>query len=102
MKFDRKPTPREIYDKVCEEHDTLSEQEILQEWLDQIRTFIMQSPECTSEQYWLPSHDSLILHWKRCCYVLQIWRQSDVSFMKYPDITQWGWSYGDEKDLVFR
>ena len=101
MKFLTKPSPRDIYDKVCEEHDTLSEQELLQEWLDQIRTFIMQSPECTSEQYWLPSHDSLMLHWKRCCYVLQIWKQSDLSFMKYPDTTQWGWSFV-EKDLVFR
>ena len=61
----------------------------------------MQSPECTSEQYWLPSHDSLMLHWKRCCYVLQIWKQSDLSFIKYPDITDWGWSFVNDEDLVF-
>ena len=102
MKFHTKPSPREIYDKVCEEHSDLNEQDMLQEWLNQIRTFIMQSPECTSEQYWLPSHDSLMLHWKRCCYVLQIWKQSDLSFIKYPDITDWGWSFVDDKDLVFR
>ena len=102
MKFHTKPSPREIYDKVCEEHSDLNEQDMLQEWLNQIRTFIMQSPECTSEQYWLPSHDSLMLHWKRCCYLLQIWKQSDLSFIKYPDITDWGWSFVDDKDLVFR
>lgn len=60
----------------------------------------MKTEGCQSEEHWLPSDDALMLHWKRCCYVMQIWEQADVTQMVYPDITNWGWSYVDN-ELVF-
>ena len=41
------------------------------------------------------------LHWQRCCYVFQIWNQSDKTNILYPPISEWGWSYVDNK-LVFK
>ncbi len=55
-------------------------------WLDQIRTMIMNESGCESEDFWLPSNDSLQLHWKRCCYVVQIWQQAGVNIMDFPDV----------------
>lgn len=56
-------------------------------------SFIMQTDGCESEENWVPSDDALILHWRRCCYVMQIWKQTDVTEMDYPDITDWGWTF---------
>ena len=101
MNFKKRPSPREIYDKVCEDNVGLNEEDILTEWLNQIRKFIMQTDQCGSEDFWLPSDDSLKLHFKRCCYVLQVWKQTDIGFIKYPNITDYGWAFVGE-DLVFR
>ena len=101
MNFKKKPTPKEIYAKICEENIDMSEEDLLKNWLEQIRTYIMETDGCQSEENWLPSDDALLLHWKRCCYVMQIWEQADVTQMVYPDITAWGWSYVDNQ-LVFK
>jgi len=101
MQFSKLPTPKEIYSKISEENPASSEPDLLLEWLHQIRQFVMRAEGCTSEDFWLPSNDSLILHWKRSCYVLQIWKQTDVANIVYPIITEWGWSYVNDTDLVF-
>jgi hypothetical protein len=100
MKFKKKPTPHEIYDKIVEENSSMSEEHLLKEWLEQIRSAIMKTEGCQSEENWLPSDEALNFHWKRCCYVVQIWEQADVTLMLYPEITEWGWSYVDN-ELVF-
>ena len=60
----------------------------------------MKEPNCESEAKWLPSFDSPKLHWKRCCYVVQMWQQTDPNIMDYPDVEQWGWSITDDKLTV--
>jgi hypothetical protein len=101
MNFQKKPTPVEIFDKIIEGNVDMSSEQVLKEWLEQIRASIMKTEGCQSEESWLPSDDALLFHWKRCCYVLQIWEQADRTEMIFPDLKEWGWCYVD-KELVFK
>ena len=38
----------------------------------------------------VPSDKALFLHWKRSCWVLDIWRQADENKMMVKPITQYG------------
>jgi hypothetical protein len=97
MKFKKKPTPREIYARISQEKPNCSEDDILKEFLNQIREYTKRCKGCHTEDFWLPSLDSLMYHWKRCCYVVQVWNQADKNIISYPDITHWGWSYVGDK-----
>jgi hypothetical protein len=98
--FKKRPSPIEIYEKIRETSSKTTEQEILNEWLSQIRYAITQTEGCQSEDFWLPSDDSLQLHWQRSCYALQIWQQADVAQIKYPDIINWGWAFDNNELMV--
>ena len=52
----------------------------------------MKQQGCEGEDCWLPSNDALLYHWKRCCFIGQMWEQADNNFLDLPDITKWGWS----------
>jgi hypothetical protein len=90
LKSNTKPKPIEIYKYFCKENPGKSEKEIVIIWLDAIRTAVMKVPGCTSEDHWVPSDQSLELHWMRSCYEMQIWSQADKAIVDYPDITKWG------------
>jgi hypothetical protein len=93
------PTPIELYKHFCKQNPNKSEKEIVSIWLDAIRRSVMKVKGCTSEDYWVPSDNSLELHWMRTCYVKQIWLQADISAVNYPDITQWGWTFLENGSL---
>ena len=38
----------------------------------------------------VPSDKALFLHWKRSCWVLDIWRQADENIMMVKPVTQYG------------
>ena len=50
----------------------------------------------------MPSDDSLKLHWLRTCYVVNIWRQADKTLAEYEPLSQWGWCYSDEGELIVK
>ena len=58
-------------------------------WLNKIRTAVPY--RVPSEEYYLPSNDALTYHWKRVCWVSQVWAQSDKPHIVFPDVEEWGW-----------
>ena len=58
-------------------------------WLNKIRTAVPY--RVPSEEYYLPSNDALTYHWKRGCWVSQVWAQSDKPHIVFPDVEEWGW-----------
>ena len=58
-------------------------------WLNKIRTAVPY--RVPSEEYYLPSNDALTYHWKRVCWVSQVWAQSDKPQIVFPDVEEWGW-----------
>ncbi|CAC5386182.1 unnamed protein product [Mytilus coruscus] len=45
-----------------------------------------------SEVEMIPNAEALKLHWLRCCWVMQYWKQSSTNFMSLPDIKCFGWN----------
>ena len=58
-------------------------------WLNKIRTAVPY--RVPSEEYYLPSNDAVTYHWKRVCWVSQVWAQSDKPHIVFPDVEEWGW-----------
>ena len=50
-----------------------------------------------SEEYYFPSTDSLMFHWMRGCWVAQVWEQSTLDTILFPDLNKWGWHMKDIK-----
>ena len=57
-------------------------------WLDDIRHSIWD--RVTFENEMVPSDEALFLHWKRSCWVLDMWRQADQNIMTVKPVTQYG------------
>jgi hypothetical protein len=100
MSLKHTPSPEEVLQNITEANPDKTELEVTSLWLDQIRQAVMKEPGCESEEKWMPSFDSLQLHWKRCCYVMQMWQQADQNIITYPDVEKWGWSLVDDKLFV--
>ncbi len=43
----------------------------------------------------LPSHDALHRHWKRTCWVLDMWSQADKNSMQLLPLSDYGWKIHD-------
>jgi len=59
-------------------------------WLDKIRSVVSLNSE--NEDYYLPSTDALELHWKRVCWVAQVWESAAIRYISYPDVVLYGWT----------
>ena len=57
------------------------EEKITLMWLDEIRKMIRKE-KGESEEYCLPSNDSLKLH-RMSCYILQIWQQANTNIINF-------------------
>ena len=93
----RKPTPLELYLQIQEVKNTAgakSNLDITLSWLQSIRQATIKSQ--SSEDFYLPSTDALLLHWKRTCYTCQIWQQADNNYIDYPNVTDWGWKLDNQ------
>ena len=67
-------------------------------WLEDIRQSIWHRISFENEM--IPSNESLCFHWKRSCWILQMWRQSDKNTMVLQPITDYGWALNDSKLTV--
>ena len=62
-------------------------------WLEKIRAAIGFAAE--SEEYYLPSTDELELHWKRVCWVAQVWGSAGRNIIEYAPLEEYGWEFKD-------
>ena len=60
-----------------------------QQWITDVRQKI--AYRCTFDNEMMPFTDALYLHWKRSCWVLHMWAQSDKNTMVLEPITDYGW-----------
>ena len=95
------PSPEDLYKHIAGMNQNKTPTEITLLWLEEIRSVTRTSKKNRSEEFWLPSDDSLKLHWQRSCYVVQVWKQADKNIIRYPIITDWGWSRV-ENSLAFK
>ena len=62
-------------------------------WLEDIRQNIWD--RITIETQMVPSTEALWRHWKRSCWVMDMWRQADKNTMQVATITNFGWNLAD-------
>ncbi|VDI21136.1 Hypothetical predicted protein [Mytilus galloprovincialis] len=85
---------REMYDKIiCES--------ALDKHVALIKAFRERMWErVTSEVEMIPNAEALKLHWLRCCWVMQYWKQGNTNFMSLPDLNSYGWNISDGEITV--
>ena len=64
-----------------------------QEWLEDIRQTI--AFRTTYDNEMIPSTEALYFHWKRTCWILNMWGQADKNNMHLEPIDQYGWTLED-------
>ena len=70
-------SPATYYHSFSDLNLTVQEQHSL--WLDNIRQNIWDRVKIENEM--IPSDEALLLYWKRSCWVLHMWHQSDQRIM---------------------
>ena len=65
------------------------------QWMENIRQTIWDRVQFETEI--IPSNDALDRHWKRTCWVLDMWKQSSQSTMLLKPLTDYGWRIEGEK-----
>ena len=73
-----------IHKSVLEQHKA---------WLDDIRESVWYRVQFENEV--IPSNEALLLHWKRACWVIEMWKQADTCTIKLAPLTCWGWQLND-------
>ena len=63
-------------------------------WLEDIHQNIWD--RITFEAEMIPSTEALWRHWKRSCWVIDMWRQADRNTMQVANITSHGWNVVDD------
>ena len=63
-------------------------------WLDNIRQTIWYRTKFENEI--MASNEALLLHWKRSCFILDMWKQADNSTMSLMPIINYGWKIQDD------
>ncbi|CAH1790882.1 unnamed protein product, partial [Owenia fusiformis] len=93
--------PTSLFKYFAEEHFHSLDQSISihRAWLSSIREKI--SERETIGDNLLPSFEALLLHWKRACWVSQIWSQSIQNTMHINPIENWGWEINDSGKISF-
>jgi len=59
-------------------------------WLDKIRSAV--SLQSENEDHYLPSTDALEYHWKRVCWVAQVWQSACINHIDFPKVEDYGWT----------
>ena len=79
MRFSTEPTTNEL-----QHHN---------KWIENIRetTWV----RTKSEREMVPSNDALMLHWKRSCWVIQMWSQANHAQQVFKPLTGNGWEVQD-------
>ena len=87
------PSPATYYRSLASPSVGVEEQHSI--WLDNIRQNIWDRVKFENDM--IPSDDALLLHWKRSCWVMHMWRQSDQRTMTLEPIEEYGWGLKDEE-----
>ena len=64
-------------------------------WLEDIRQNTWD--RITFETEMIPSIEALQRHWKRSCWVTDMWGQADRNTMELAELTSWGWKVNNEQ-----
>jgi hypothetical protein len=72
---------------------TLSVKEQHLNWLNDIRQTIW--PRTKFEDEMMPSNDALYFHWKRTCWVRDMWKQADANEMEVKALSDYGWQINE-------
>ena len=83
--FNRK-TPEAYFNEFYKQGQSISKQHL--QWLDDIRQCIWDCIQFENEM--IPSVESLFRHWKRACWVLDLWKQSDKNIMCPKPLSEYG------------
>ena len=65
------------------------------QWIDDVRQNI--ADRSTFENNMIPTTDALLLHWKRTCWILHMWAQSQNNTMDLEPITEYGWNLQNDQ-----
>ena len=60
-----------------------------EQWIEDIRTKV--GERCQFENQMVSSTDALYRHWKRSCWVIDMWRQADHTEITLQPLVQYGW-----------
>ena len=66
------------------------------QWIEEVRQTV--ADRATFDSSMMPSTEALFFHWKRTCWILHMWAQSNKNTMVLKPITDYGWSL--ENDLL--
>ena len=81
-------SPSSHFLKFCD--SSLTENQHHSVWLEDIRQNIWHRIKYENEQ--IPSDESLWLHWKRSCWVSNMWEQADKNVMDIGEVSDFGWT----------
>ena len=84
-------SPSEHFSKFKDKGLTVQEQH--SKWLDDIRQTIWYRTKFENEM--IASDEILMFHWKRSCWVLNMWKQADQNEMHLQPMTSFGWRITD-------
>lgn len=90
------PSPVEHFSKFLDPLATPLQQHTA--WLEDIRQNIWARVSFESDM--IPSDDALWRHWKRSCWVVDLWKQADKNCMIIKPVTEHGWQIRDS-NLTF-
>ena len=74
-------TPASLFSALSSTERTDLENHIV--FIDRIREALFKRFD---EEKYIPSVDALRLHWRRSCWVAEVWQQSDQHITEYPDV----------------
>ncbi len=90
------PTPKSLFNSFTK--GSTSPLSHISQWLDAIRERVWSRIKYEEEM--VPSIGALERHWKRSCYVINIWKQAAHNTMSYPLPQNNGWKFDENKLLL--
>ena len=88
-------TPDKVYLALANKESTDIENHTI--FINKIRESLFKRHD---EEHYIPTVDCLRYHWRRCCWVQEIWKQADKKVVLYPNINLYGWSINNDKVTV--
>ncbi len=70
---------------------TKSPLDVHTEWLEVIRESVWARISCENEM--IPTVDALLHHWKRSCWIIDMWGQADTNTINLREISLYGWKW---------
>ena len=87
-------SPESHFKSFQDKASTESQLQVHSNWLEDIRQAVWD--RITVENEVLPSVEALWRHWKRSCWVLDMWDQADQNPIEVKDISSYGWIVQDD------